>query len=352
MSARSVAGAVAGVAALALLAAALTLPGAVTADAGRPAGAIWVANEEDGSLTVVDAATNEVAATLEGVAGPHNVQAGSGTTVWAVASHADTLLRLDAHYRLHGELPTGGHPAHVVEAPGGDVFVTNEEDGTVSVVDAAALRAVATITVGRAPHGLRPSPDGRLVLVANSGSGTVTAIDVRSRRALFELEVGAEPVQVAFAPGGRTAYVTLRGEDAVAKIDLAARKVVARTSVGRGPAQLHATPDGRLLVVTNQGTAGRPGTTVSFVSTAAFRETARVRAGLGPHGVAVDPGGRRAYVTNLYSHDLSVIDLAELRTVATVETGRSPNGVTFSAVEPPRLVRPLALGAGRGGHGH
>jgi YVTN family beta-propeller protein len=56
-------------------------------------------------------------------------------------------------------------------------------------------------------------------------------------------------------------------------------------------------------------------------------------------------------VTNTYSDDVSVIDLEARAVVATVPTGRAPNGITFTPFEPLRLVAPVAVDGGDG-HGH
>jgi YVTN family beta-propeller protein len=37
-------------------------------------GAVWVANEDGASLSVIDAASNRVVTSVQGVEGPHNVQ--------------------------------------------------------------------------------------------------------------------------------------------------------------------------------------------------------------------------------------------------------------------------------------
>ena len=51
-------------------------------------GTVWVADEEGNSITVINAATNKVVTTLEGIEGPHNLQvAPDGKTVWAVSGH-------------------------------------------------------------------------------------------------------------------------------------------------------------------------------------------------------------------------------------------------------------------------
>lgn len=49
-------------------------------------GTIWVANEDGGTLTAIDAATHQVATILDGIDGLHNVQIGpDGASLWAVS---------------------------------------------------------------------------------------------------------------------------------------------------------------------------------------------------------------------------------------------------------------------------
>jgi len=51
-----------------------------------------------------------------------------------------------------------------------EVFVSNEKEGTLTVIDGSSQQAVATIPVGKRPRGVHPSPDGKLLYVALSGS--------------------------------------------------------------------------------------------------------------------------------------------------------------------------------------
>lgn len=296
------------------------------------AGTIWVANEEGNSLTAIDAATNKVVTTLNGIAGPHNVQAAAdGSGVWAISGHEEMAIMIDPQtYAVHGAAPVGAHPAHIIlSVDGKAVYVTNAEDDTVSVVDAATMQPVATVPVGDYPHGLRPSPDGRWVYVANMNAGTVSVIDTQNNTKVADIEVGEMPVQVGFAPDGKSAYVSLNGEDAVAQIDVATQTVSGKAETGRGPLQVFVTPDSQTLLVANQGTEDNPNTTVSFIDTRTLAEVAQVESGAGAHGVVVEPSGRYAYVTNLYGDSLAVIDIAAREVVATVPTGASPNGVSF-----------------------
>ncbi len=323
------------------------------AAAGGIEGTVWVANEEEGSLSVIDAATNRVVATLRGIEGPHNVQASpDGLSAWAVSGHDDAAVRVDAEtYEVTGVVSVGDSPAHVVVLPDGSAaYVTNAGDDTVSVIDVGTLEVVATIPVGAYPHGLRPSPDGRLVVLANAGGTTLTVIDTATSTVSAEIEVGKAPVQVAFSPDGAFVYASLRDEDAVAKIDLATGAVVGKVSVGPGPIQVYVSPDGRYVVAANQGTEDAPGTTLSIVDAATFVAVAEVETGLGAHGVVVDPSSRYAYVANLYSDDVAVVDLEERAVVARIPVGDVPNGISFSPL-PPASGGAVDLGPMMGEHG-
>jgi YVTN family beta-propeller protein len=55
-------------------------------------------------------------------------------------------------------------------APAARAYVSNEDDGTITVVDIGRLAALATIEVGKRPRGLVLSRDGKLLYVAVSGS--------------------------------------------------------------------------------------------------------------------------------------------------------------------------------------
>lgn len=305
------------------------------AHTGMVTGTVWVANEEGGTLTAIDAATNQVATTLDGIDGPHNVQIGpDGASLWAVSGHDSFAAMLDTtSLELHGAVPTGGSPAHVVVTPdGATAYTTNAADGTVTAIDTATMSPVATIPAGAGPHGLRPSPDGRWIYVANVSGTTLSVIDTTTNTLVDDIVVGRAPAQVAFSPDGRFVYASLNGEDAVAKVDVARRRLVGKVKVGNGPIQTFVTPDNHFLLVANQGDEQDPGTTVSLIDIASFTLNKDIETGEGAHGIVVEPSGRHAYVTNLYGNDVAVLDLDTLSVVARIPVGDKPNGISFSTV--------------------
>lgn len=303
-------------------------------------GAVWVANEGADSLSVVDAATNAVVSTLEGIQAPHNVQLSSdGDTAYAVSGSTNRVVAIDtASYAVHAVADTGPGPAHVIEAPNGKVYVTNAGDGTVSVYRAAALTPVTSIDLGGMPHGLRAAADGSVIVVANTMAGRLDLIDPTTDAPRGSVPVGSEPLQVAVTADGRHAYSSVTEPPSVVKVDLMTQKVVGSTDVPTPPVQLYLTPDESAVVSADQGTAEAPGRTVSVIDTEAMVPRGTVDAGAGPHGVVIDNDATRAWVTNTFDDTVSAIDLGDLSVSATIAVGHEPNGISYSP-------RPPAAGA-------
>ncbi|NGP08744.1 hypothetical protein G6038_25385 [Rhodococcus sp. 14C212] len=299
--------------------------------AGTVTGSVWVADEDGDSLTVLDAATDEVVTTVTGVDSPHNVQVGrDGATVYTVSGD-DRVIAIDpATYAVSALASTGAAPAHVIDAPNGKVYVTDAGDGTVSMFATPGLRPEGRIELGGMPHGLRPAADGSVIVVADTATGLMHLIDPATDRVIGAVPIGTGPAQVAVTGDGRFAYAGITEPAAVVKVDLAARAVTGTISVPAAPVQLYLSPDEQTVVSADQGTRQQPGNTLSVIDTTEMTVRGSITTGTGPHGVVIDPSGTRAWVTNTYDDTVSVVDLSSLSVVATVPVGERPNGVSFS----------------------
>ena len=60
------------------------------------------------------------------------------------------------------------------------LFVTNQDDSSISVVDTQSLKEIKQIEVGDKPEGISTSLDDRHVYVANWFDGTVSVVDAKS----------------------------------------------------------------------------------------------------------------------------------------------------------------------------
>ncbi len=110
--------------------------------------------------------------------------------------------------RKIAEIPVGQEPYCVAVDPrGGDIFVTNGADGTVSVISQQTRRVVRTIPVGTEPRGCALTPDGERLFVANHTAGTVSIINTSRRRVIrtVDLRVGGSlfnPFAIAITDDG------------------------------------------------------------------------------------------------------------------------------------------------------
>lgn len=320
-------------------------------------GRVYVADEGANTVSVIDATSFKKTGSIPVGLGPHNVQVSpDGKWVWVTnngepGKAAQTMPAEKMPKAEHGamagagavwaidtatgavvaKVPVGKDPAHVVVASDGrTAYINNGGDNTVSVLDTGTQRVVAVIPVGASPHGLRISPDGKQVWVANLKGGTVSVIDTASRKQVVQIAAGKGPAQVGFTPDGRFGFVSLSEENKVAVIDPVSRKVIRKIAVGTVPIQLYATPDSKLLLVANQGTADKPGKTVSVIDVASMKVAATIETGAGAHGVVIDPEGRHAFITNTYANTVSVIDIGARKVIATVPVGKGPNGISMA----------------------
>jgi YVTN family beta-propeller protein len=205
------------------------------------------------------------------------------------------------------------------------LYVPNEQDNTVSVIDTANDTVVATIHVdGALLNSAAVSPNGAFVYVT-SGSGIVSVISTASNSVVKTIPVGSFPSVVAFSPDGNRAYVTNHDSNNVSVIDTASNSVVATINVGNGPYGVAFSLDGTHAYVTN-----RTGGTVSVIDTAHNSVVDTIPVGSMPTMVAVSPDGTLAYVNDFGSGTVSVIGTASNSVIATINVGSGPYGIVFS----------------------
>ena len=88
------------------------------------------------------------------------------------------------------------------------LYVPNETDNTVSVIDTSTDTVVATIPIGGTTADTAAiSPNGMFVYVA-SESGIVSVIATASNSVVATIPVGSGSALVAFSPNGSLAYVS------------------------------------------------------------------------------------------------------------------------------------------------
>lgn len=314
----------------------------VTQSAGAAGLFAYVANFETNAVSVIDAASNTVIATLPVGAGPFGVAATpDGRFVYVTNINSNSVSVIETlNNTVIATVPVGPMPFGVAVTPDGRfAYALMGANGVVYAIATAtnAVAATAALEAG-SPIAIAFSPDGRFAYITNGALNTVSVLDTATNSAAVSVPVGAVPYDVAVTPDGRFAYVVNAGAsatDALSVIDTAANRVVASVALEEGSQGVAIHPDGRFVYVAHGLT-----NSVSVVDVATNTRVASVAVGLNPVRVAVTPDGRFAYVTNQDSASVSVIDTASNTVVASVPVGLLPQGVAFANLAPVDTVAP------------
>src|SRR5260370_6675291 len=86
--------------------------------------------------------------------------------------------------------------------PDRSIYVTNQLDNTLPVIDGSNYKVVTTVPVGASPAGVAVSPDGRYAYIAEGGDDAVSVFDTGSKTIATSaaLPAGSSPRAVAPSP--------------------------------------------------------------------------------------------------------------------------------------------------------
>lgn len=263
-------------------------------------------------------------------------------------------------------------PASPGAAPAslGPLFVLNSRDATVSKVDRSRFGETGRLNVGKEPHHLYPTPDGRSLIVASALSNELHFFDPNTGELQRRVTGIDDPYQIGFSPDNRwfvTAalrldrvdlyrydgksltlsqriplpkapshlwfsadsrfvFVTLQESNEVAAIDLTLQAVAWKMPTGAQPAGLIVTPDDKYLMI---GVMGE-----NYVQVIDWRKretVARIVTGKGAHNFRGLGDKRNLLVSNRAENTISMIDMQALKVLDTFAVPGGPDCMEVSA---------------------
>jgi len=159
-------------------------------------------------------------------------------------------------FEVVGNLDAGVEPTRLVLQPDGRyLWVGNNprggQAGGVTVIDTRDRKVVLRATTGRGHHEIAISADSRTAFVTNRDDGTVSVFDVATLSKVKDVKVGELPLSVAYSALARAAYVSNGKSGTVSVIDGASLEVSKTIAAKPGLGPLRFTPDGRFAMVVN-----------------------------------------------------------------------------------------------------
>ena len=174
------------------------------------------------------------------------------------------------------------------------LYVVNNSDNSVTVIDITNNKTVATLNVGSSPTGIVYNPTYKTAYVVNRGDNTVSVIDTNSHNVIGSISVNPYPWYVALDPNVHNIDLNQWVKN------LPVMFLYVTSPIGNGINILISTLDGILTL---------PG---GFIQT-------DVPPGIGAYNVALDVANQKAYVVNCHNAILSILDLNTKKMVGTVE---------------------------------
>ncbi|MCZ7574362.1 MAG: beta-propeller fold lactonase family protein [Ardenticatenaceae bacterium] len=258
-------------------------------------------------------------------AAEHHDDAGEGGGMKPAASGSTSLWAFDAASgQVLARVPVGAGPTHPIASPDGRwVYVTNTDEGSVSVIDTTTWQVVDTIPDLPEPHDGELTPDGRRLYLATAGDNTLTVVDTNTRQVIQTFAVGKKPRGVvAGGANGEMVYITNKGDGTLSIIDVPAGQVKAMVPVGEGAHALRLSPDGQTVYV-----ALSKEDAVALVDAATGQVRTKLPVGKTPEQLDLSQDGRWILASNNGEATVSIIDLAQGEVVATVAVGEGVYGV-------------------------
>jgi DNA-binding beta-propeller fold protein YncE len=328
---------------------AAAIVGASGGEDGRR-GSVWVVNRDRGELTVFDAGTGDVVATLPAGAGAHDICISERARKAYITAETDNVVTtVDMKTLATEAIPVSPLPHHIEPSHDGRTIYVTLASHTTTAGLAPQFAAIDagdnSVRYGKTSdnqlarsHGPYPSIDGKKIYIAHDVGDEVSRVDPDDEEEP-QIDFSISPIlraeELIPTRFGRKLWVSSRGDGTVKRIDLRTRMITASIEVGVQPESVMLTPFERTLVVSLRGSPA----TLAFVDTVRLKQIGTVQiAGEGTFGdLAVMTGdGRFVYATFDAGANgtggVAVVDVRRRKVVdrwAYPATGR-PHGIWYS----------------------
>lgn len=258
-------------------------------------------------------------------------------------------------------------PIHLSPARADTVVVLNSEDASYSLLSRSRRVETKRLPVGREPHHLVLSPDGKEVVISSTVTNELVMLDAQTGERRGVVRNIVDPYHLGFSPDGKwfvtaayrldhvdiyradgfklasrifvdglpshlafdiqssTVFVTLQQSGQLAAFDLATQTIKWKVAVGKAPAGIVMLPDGKRLMVALTGED-------SFVVVDPEKGgiVGRVRTGDGAHNFWPKGDGRHYFLSNRVASTVSLVDTQEMKVTGEISVPGGPDDMDIT----------------------
>jgi YVTN family beta-propeller protein len=304
-------------------------------------------SNQDGSVSVINAENNTVAATIPVHRQPVSIDlAADGALAYVANSGSNSVSVLDLKARREiAQFGAGEQPVSARISPDGKTLVAaNRKGNSVSILDPSSgkVRAVFEGCPGAADAVILPDSTKAFAACADGHQVMVIAIahsktnPGKPDRLETILDVGRAPVQLALKPDGGEIFVSNSLSDSISEIYAGTDEVAGAYMIGDDPVRGLVSADNALLYV---GNLRSEWVTVYAINDG--RRIGSIHVGDGPSALAFSSNGFLLFVVDARSADVAVVRTADVARTSTsklftmLPTGREPNAIAVKAFKLP-----------------
>jgi YVTN family beta-propeller protein len=240
--------------------------------------------------------------------------------------------------RVAATIPVHRRPFFIdVDREGRRGYVANSGSNSVSVIDLEKRREIGVVGVGEAPGLAKISPDGKSLVVTNRASGSVSIVDPVKMRVRAAFSGCPQATDTVILPDSSKAFVACSGGHQVLAIGLArpvstnesehADRLLSFLDVGKTPVQLAMKPDGGEIFVSNFDSDS-----VSEIATGTNEVGGAYLVGAHPSSGIVSADNSLLWISDFNADSISVYSIDDGRLIKpSVRVGSGPDALAFSA---------------------
>ena len=248
------------------------------------------------------------------------------------------------------------------------IIVLNSEEASYSILSRSMRTELTRLPVGREPHHLIASPDGKEVVIGSTATNELLVLDSKTgerRRVVRDI---IDPYHLGFSPNGKwfvtvayrldhvdifhadgfklagrifidglpshmafdadsnTVFITLQQSGRLAAFDLATQTVKWNGPVGNTPAGVIMLPDDKRLLVALTGEDG-----IVVIDAKDGQQTGRLQTGKGAHNFWPKGDGRHWFLSNRVEGTVSMLDTQDMKVAGTIKVSGGPDCMDITA---------------------
>lgn len=201
---------------------------------------------------------------------------------------------------------SGSEPMYVVYVPTKDkIFVGDRAGKKIHIINPQTKAVESSITVGNGVFHMWADGMGKQLWVSNDIDNTISVIDLNTNTVVKTINVGMKPHDVFLSKDATKAYVSVFNADAampdkVYMYSTSDYSKIGEASVGKDPHLYHLPTSNKLFVACQSGQVyALNGSNLSVISNNAFT---------GAHGIFPSPDQNTVFVTNITGQQLYSIN--------------------------------------------